>query len=50
MNRNPFPIQMHEKPNEDDDELEVVEESKVDIKKKVICPITRCEFVNPVKK
>ena len=41
---------MHEEPNEDDDELEVVEESKVDIKKKVICPITRCEFVNPVKK
>ena len=26
---------MHEEPNEDDDELEVVEESKVDIKKKV---------------
>ena len=41
---------MHEEPNEDDDELEVVEESNVDIKKTVICPITRCEFVNPVKK
>lgn len=30
--------------------MEIVEDVVIDPKKKIICPISRCPFVNPVKK
>lgn len=35
---------------EQDDELEMVEDTNTDNKKRTKCPITKCTFVNPVKR
>lgn len=43
-------FQIRHQTQQEDDDLEVVEDVVIDTKKKIICPITRSPFVNPVKK